>query len=213
MKNIIFIAPPASGKGTQSKLLSDKHGYIHLSTGDLLREEIKKDTELGRSVNNIIKSGGLVGDEIVTDIINKKIISIRDKHFILDGYPRTMIQAKEMDKLFEENNINNYIVFYLEVPYELAMQRALSRLVCSCGKTYNTFDKDLRPVNGNKCSCGKELIKRSDDTEERFKERFETYLDKTQPVIDYYKSVDKLINVDASINPEVTYDQIKEMLK
>ncbi len=214
MKNIIFIAPPASGKGTQSELLEDNMNYIHLSTGDLLREEINKRSEIGISVKNIMQSGGLVSDEVVTNLLNKKILSIKDKPFILDGYPRTMIQAQEMDNLFDSNNMNDYVVIYLEVPYEESEERALSRLVCSCGKSYNLLDPKLRPEHGDKCDdCGKTLLRRSDDTKEKFKERFEAYLEKTAPVVEYYKQKGKLEMVDASINPEVTYNQIEEILK
>ncbi len=213
MKNIIFIAPPASGKGTQSELLKDKYGFIHISTGDILREEIASGSSLGEEVKNIMHVGGLVSDEIVIDILNRKLKTINNNPFVLDGFPRTMIQAEKLDSMFNDNNLNDYVVIYLELEEKTAMERALGRVVCTCGRSYNLYDDSLKPKNPNKCdTCGKTLLKRSDDTEEHFKERFESYIDNTKPVIDYYKSIGKLKYVDASINREYTFSQIEGII-
>ncbi len=211
MKNIIFIAPPSSGKGTQSELLKDKYGYEHISTGDILRSEASKNTKEANELKEILKSGHLVSDELIIEILNKKILSLMEKPFILDGFPRTLNQAEELNKIFNNINMDNYIVIHLELDKNLAMQRALGRLVCSCGKSYNIYDEKLKPKNQNKCdSCGKTLLKRSDDTEEHFLDRFESYLKETKPVLDFYESMSKVKHVDASINKEVTYKQIEE---
>ncbi len=213
MKNIIFIAPPASGKGTQSELLKEKYGYIHISTGDILREEVASGSSIGQEVKNIMHTGGLVSDEIVINILNNKLNNINNKPFVLDGFPRTMIQAEKLDNMFNSNNLNDYIVVYLELSEQTAMERSLGRIVCTCGKSYNIYEESLKPKNLNKCdSCGKTLLKRSDDTEEHFKERFESYIQNTKPVVDYYKSIDKLKFVDASINREYTFSQIEGII-
>ena len=99
MKNIIFIAPPAAGKGTQSDMLTNNFGYIHISTGDMLREEIKADTELGKSIKNIIDEGKLVSDDIIITLIRNKLSNIKGKPFILDGFPRTLNQAQNLDTI------------------------------------------------------------------------------------------------------------------
>ena len=211
MKSVIFIAPPAAGKGTQSKRLQDL-GYNHIATGDMLREEIKSGSLLGKEIDKLISSGSLVSDEIVFNLIKNKINS--DKPFILDGFPRTMEQAKLLDKLFQELNINNYEVIYLDISLEEAMKRALGRLTCSCGETYNIYIDGFKPKNENICDkCGKVLVKRSDDNEESFKVRFETFLRSTKPIKEYYEKKNKLHCIDTTLDYDIITDRIKEILK
>ncbi len=213
MKNIIFIAPPASGKGTQSELLKEKYGFIHISTGDMLREEINSGSSLSDEVKNIVKQGQLVSDEIILQILENKLNTIKGKPFVLDGCPRTMNQANHINDLFNRLDIKDFIVLYLNLDEKTAMERSLGRLVCSCGKSYNIYDEKLRPKVDNKCdSCSKTLLKRSDDTEELFKERFKSYIDKTKPVLDYYDNLGMLKYIDASINREYTFSQIEEII-
>jgi len=213
MTNFVFIAPPAAGKGTQSKYLVDTYGYIHISTGDLLREEIAKKTDLGIQINEIISSGKLVDDNLVLALLkNRLIYSLEvNKPIIIDGFPRTLNQADMLDKCFLELNVDNYKVIYMNLSYEDAKNRVLGRLICSgCGKSYNDMVEKLMPKNEGVCdSCGSKLYKRSDDTEETFKERFDTYLENTKPIIDYYNDKDKLINVDASKDAEDIFEDIK----
>ncbi len=211
MKSVIFIAPPAAGKGTQSKRLQDL-GYNHIATGDMLREEIKSGSLLGKEIDKLISSGSLVSDEIVFNLIKNKINS--DKPFILDGFPRTMEQALLLDKLFQELNINNYEVIYLDISLEEAMKRALGRLTCSCGETYNIYIEGFKPKNENICDkCGKVLVKRSDDNEESFKVRFETFLRSTKPIKEYYDKKNKLHCIDTTLDYDIITDRIKEILK
>ncbi len=211
MKSVIFIAPPAAGKGTQSKRLQDL-GYNHIATGDMLREEIKSGSLLGKEIDKLISSGSLVSDEIVFNLIKNKINS--DKPFILDGFPRTMEQALLLDKLFKELNINNYEVIYLDISLEEAMKRALGRLTCSCGETYNIYIEGFKPKNENICDkCGKVLVKRSDDNEESFKVRFETFLRSTKPIKEYYEKKNKLHCIDTTLDYDIITDRIKEILK
>ena len=208
MRNIIFIAPPAAGKGTQSNLLKDKYDYVHISTGDMLREIVSSNTELGEVVKNIIDKGNLVSDDLIFELLKNKLSNIEGKPFILDGFPRTLNQA-----LFLDNNlkIENYIVIYLELSKADAVKRINGRLTCSCGKSYNLNDNNLKPKVTDICDvCGKKLVKRDDDNLEAFKIRFDVFLKNIKPLIDYYKDKNKLkvVNVNRDVN-----DIFREILK
>ena len=217
MKNIIFIAAPASGKGTLSKILEERCGYIHISTGDLLRNIINEKSDLGREVEEVIKGGKLVNDELMFKIIRKELESIdKSKSFILDGLPRTIDQAKYLSTLFSELNIDDYKVIYLDIDEAVATKRALGRQTCTnCGASYNKFFDAFKSKEENICDkCGNELISRSDDNEESFKVRFKTFMDNTLPIVDYYKGLDKIDNIDCSkyTNDEI-FDIILSMVK
>ena len=213
MNNIIFIAPPAAGKGTQSDLLVKKYGYTHISTGDLLRSEVASGSELGNSLKEIMSSGSLVSDEIVTTLLRNKLSSLEGS-FILDGYPRTLEQAKTLSNLADELGIVLNTVIYLEMNETTAMHRALGRITCpKCKRGYNKFEELVKPKVENICDdCNVELESRSDDTEETFKVRFSTYVEKTSPVLDYYKNLGKLEVIDANIESDEVFKIIEEML-
>ena len=208
MKNIIFIAPPAAGKGTQSNLLKDKYDYVHISTGDMLREIVSSDSELGKVVKNIIDKGNLVSDDLIFKLLKSKLNSIKGKPFILDGFPRTLNQALFLDN---DLKIDNYIVIYLDLSKEDAIKRIDGRLTCSCGKSYNLNDINLKPKIIGICdNCGTVLVKRNDDNLEAFKIRFDVFLKNIKPLIDYYKDKNKLkvVNVNRDVN-----DIFREILK
>ena len=213
MTNFVFIAPPAAGKGTQSKFLVDKYGYIHISTGDLLREEINNKTTLGMQINEIISEGKLVDDLMVLELLKNKLISIisLNKPFIIDGFPRTSNQAVMLEESLNELGINDYKVIYMDLDYENAVKRVLGRIICpNCGKSYNDQIPSLMPKENGVCdSCKSPLEKRTDDTEETFKTRFDTYISNTKPIIDYYKGLNKLINIDASKEAEDIFKDIE----
>lgn len=212
MKSVIFIAPPSAGKGTQSAKLIDL-GYNHISTGDMLREEINKQTDLGLKIKDIMANGCLVSDEIVFELIKNKLKD-NSKPFILDGFPRTFKQAEMLDKLFNDLNITNYEVIYLDIELEDALKRALGRLTCECGASYNIYFESLKPKKENICDkCGKNLIKRSDDNEESFKVRFETFIKNSQPIVEFYKKINKLNIIDTKIGNEKITEKIKDILK
>lgn len=212
MKSVIFIAPPAAGKGTLSNKLKEL-GYIHISTGDMLREEIRKESTLGLKVKDIISKGELVSDDIVFTLIKNRLEN-NDKPFILDGFPRTISQAKLLDKLFTELNIINYEVIYLDIELREALKRALGRLTCSCGASYNTFYTNLIPKVANVCdNCGSELIKRNDDNEESFKVRFETFIKNNEPIKEFYECKNKLHIVETKNGITKITDEVKEILK
>lgn len=216
MKNIIFIAPPAAGKGTMSSLLEEKYGYVHISTGDLLREAKNKNDELGIKLTTMLSSGKLVPDEIVLDLLYNRIkMDDCKKGFILDGYPRNVSQIDSLMKIFDELNIDNYTVIYLDVLYEEAMQRTLGRLTCpKCKSGFNKFKEATKPkVEGICDKCGSVLEVRSDDTEETFKIRYNTYVNDTKPVVDYFKDINKLEVVEVSDSPQEMLSQIEKILE
>lgn len=201
MRNIIFIAPPAAGKGTVSDYLVKNYNYEHLSTGDLLRAEIKSGSKLGEEIDALISKGSFVSDELIIRLVDEKLNS-RDvsKPFILDGFPRTLIQAHKLEEMLKNRDITKNIVIYLDIDMETATKRVLGRISCpKCKKSYNLYSEELKPINGNICDdCGAILEKRSDDTEETFKIRFNTYLESTSPIIQYYEDRGMLVKVNAT---------------
>lgn len=209
MKNIIFIAPPAAGKGTQSTMLKDKYNYNHLSTGDMLREAIASGSTLGLKVKNIIDRGELVSDDIMIDLIKDKLSSESGKPFILDGFPRTLNQAKSLDNMLDDD----YVVIYLDLGEEEATNRIVNRLTCKCGKSYNLNVANLKPEVDGICDvCGNELIKRNDDNLESFKIRYNSFLENTKPLIEYYDNKNKLRKIDVNRNVEDIFKDIVDVI-
>lgn len=198
MGSIIIIAPPAAGKGTQSKFISERYHIPHISTGDLLRNEINKKTNIGLEVSNIINKGALVSDHIILDILSQNIQNIDD--YILDGFPRNIEQAKEYDKMINSMGKKIDKVFYIHLPKEQSKLRILSRLSCSnCGKVYNTAFDETKPKRINICdACGNNLEKRDDDLEEVFENRYQIYEEETKPLLDFYHNKNLLYTVDGS---------------
>ena len=208
MKNIILIAAPAAGKGTLSDLLVKKYDYLHISTGDLLREVSKEKTELGQKIAKMLKNGELVTDEIVFELLENKLRQV-DKPYILDGFPRTLNQAYKYDELIQKLNKDLGIVVVLNCDYEILKKRIVGRYLCKdCGSIYNTLTGVNTPKQEGICdNCGGELYKRSDDNEESFKTRYETYLEKTKPLIDFYEKKGNLYYIDS----QTTDTMLKEI--
>lgn len=218
MKNIIFIAPPAAGKGTQAKKVSEKYNMPHISTGDLLRDEVASGSEFGQEIKEIMTSGKLVDDQIITKLLKNRL-SKDDclNGYILDGYPRNLSQAKIYDNLLKELNKDFGIALFLDIDKELAMERTLSRIVCpTCGTSYNLIVEELKPKKENICDkCSNKLNVRSDDNKETFMSRFDTYIENTQSLIDYYQSRDllKIIKVTKGLSADEIFNQIEEILQ
>ena len=213
MKNIIFIAPPAAGKGTQSELLVSEFGYNHISTGDLLRSKQNDGSELGNYIKDLLSQGKFVDDEIVTKLLSDKLSTINGP-FILDGYPRNIEQANILENVLKSLSLSIDAVIYLDVDSETAMKRALGRVSCpKCNKIYNKYIEEKMPKVTNVCDdCGVELIGRSDDNEESFKIRFDTYISQTQPLLDYYKSNGLLVIIDKVNTPNETFEEVKKVI-
>lgn len=209
MKNILFIAPPAGGKGTQSDLLVENFGYIHISTGDLLRE-LDKSTPLGKEVDELLKTGQLINDDLVLRLLREKLETLDGKPFILDGCPRNLAQAERIEEMFREMGLSLDAVIELDVPYDLILKRAIGRVSCpKCKATYNTFFK--QPLQEGICDkCGESLIHRSDDNEETFKVRYDTYVEQTMSLIDFYTKRGKFVKVDGVDN---VYENVVSVIK
>lgn len=223
MKLIIF-GPPGSGKGTYSRGLKEKIGIEKISTGDILRAEIKSGSEIGKKFANYVKDGKLVPDEIVNEIVRKKISEIND-NFILDGYPRTIGQANFLLNLTKIDAIIN-----INVHDEILVEKISARRICSnpnCDGNYNIADirkkidgieyflPPLLPKNDMKCDkCGSDLIQRSDDKPEIIKKRIEIYYEQTKPVLEFLKSKNiPIVDVWMCKPPEQVVDEIIDKLK
>lgn len=208
--NIIFIAPPAAGKGTQSKLVSNKYQLTHISTGNLLREVTAQDNELSKEIKNLMSKGLLISDEIILNLISEKIKDNRG--FIFDGFPRNLNQALKFDEMLKKANQKIDYVIYLKIDKELAKERIVGRLVCSnCNGVYNYKLDEV--TKDQFCSeCNTKLVKRQDDTLETFENRFDLYMKETAPIIDYYKNIGNLYEVDSSLEPNEVFKQIEKII-
>lgn len=211
--NIILIAPPAGGKGTQSEMICSKYNIAHISTGDLLRQEVENgNTELKK----IMDTGMLVSDDIIFDLIEKRISSSDSINgYLLDGFPRNISQAEEYDKILTRLGKDIGYVILLDIDKNIAAKRISGRVSCpNCGATYNIYFDELKPKNDNVCDhCNTALVKRDDDNEETYMTRYNTYLEKTQPLIDYYKAKKVLYVVDASGSAAETFAKIDQIVR
>jgi len=210
--NIVLFGPPGSGKGTYASRLFKELGMPHTSTGDLVRQEIQDRTEIGRKIEGYTRRGELVPDDIVIELLRKRI-SQPDcaGGFILDGFPRTIPQAKALEKIASVG-----VVINLDVPDTVIVERLSARLTCkSCGAIFN--ERFLRPkIEGICDKCGGQLYTRDDDKPEVIQERLRTYRRQTQPLLDYYnerKLVETVVNKEADIPPEKIVNQIIRIIK
>ncbi|MDR3307017.1 MAG: adenylate kinase [Endomicrobium sp.] len=203
--NYILMGPPGAGKGTQSKKIVEKFGIVHLSTGDMFREAKKSD----EVISKLLASGQLVPDEIVVNMAKKRLEKDDvKKGFLLDGFPRTVNQAQELDKMLKSENMKIDAVFFIDVCFEEAVKRISGRRVCSCGASYHV---DFIPpkVEGKCDGCNCELIQRNDDKENVVRDRLDVYEKQTRPLIDYYKSTGLLVNIDGLKSESEVFEDIK----
>ena len=217
MKNVIFIAPPAAGKGTQARLLSLEYNVPHISTGDLLRDEIKSGSQLGKQIQEQINTGALINDDIILNLIRKRICKVDcNNGYILDGFPRNIEQAMTYDNLLNELGTKVGIVIHIHIDKELTYKRTMSRLICgACGTSYNKAVPELSPTIEGICNkCGHTLKQRSDDNETTFINRYNTYQLQTKPLLKYYeeKGILKDITVEENDTTNDVYNKIKAMI-
>ncbi len=210
--NIILFGPPGAGKGTQAQLIVKKHNYFQLSTGDLLRNEIKTNTDIGKQIEKIISKGNFVSDNIINDLLKATIknLKYRDR-IIFDGYPRSIDQSKELDIILKEFNQKIDLVISLNVSREIIEKRIIGRITCEkCNITLNEFfNKDeinLHP-------CGKDyFVKRNDDNLEIVMNRFDIYTKTTKPVLDFLSNNSNFHEIDGSLEINEITSKIDKFL-
>lgn len=215
MINIILIAPPAAGKGTQASLISKEYNIPHISIGEILRKEISEDSDVGKIVKNLISSGQLAPDDLVLKLLEKRLLKDDcEKGFILDGFPRNIHQANILVQILKKQSKQITKIFLLNIDKETARKRLLGRLICSnCSTNYNDLFKDSKPMKNGKCDlCSGTLVRREDDNEETFENRFSSYEKETLPIIKHYKEENILTEIDASISVDHTFSLIKKVL-
>lgn len=199
MKGVIFIAPPAAGKGTLSKYLVTHHGFKHISVGNLFRERAKQKDEEGEFLSKALKTGTLIDDTRLFSIVKKALSSVKKgEKIILDGVPRTLQQAEKLDIILRDLNFSDFLVININVEKEILKLRMIGRRICpNCQNTYNIYSEKFKPHKDNTCdACESSLIKREDDTEESFKVRYEIYQKNSSQMIEYYQEKDCLYQID-----------------
>ncbi len=210
--NIILFGPPGAGKGTQSQYLVESCNYTQISTGDLLRDEIKKNTELGKEILSKVDIGDFVNDEIVNSLIDE-IVSNKKYHnkLIFDGYPRNIFQAKNLDNIMSKNNQSIGAIIYLDVTRDIIEKRIFGRIVCEkCNVILNEY-LDNDQIKNHK--CGNEYLKkRKDDDSKTIINRYDTFVKETNPLLDYYSKKTTFYKVDASVKIEEITAKIAKIL-
>ncbi len=203
---LIFLGAPGSGKGTVSDRMVDHHGYKHISTGDIFRRIIAEESELGLKVKGIIEGGNLVDDATTWEVAKFALeeYDLANENVILDGYPRNIAQAEQLEAYMKEKGLENAKPLYFEVSEEEILRRLSSRIMCkSCGKAYNKITMPTK-VEGVCDTCGGEIYQREDDKAENVKVRLDTYKEVTEPMIRYYADLGTLILINGEASSEVT---------
>ncbi|MDO4183835.1 MAG: adenylate kinase [Rhodospirillales bacterium] len=213
--HLVITGAPGTGKGTQAGVLKRKYGICHLSAGEMLREEIRKGTPVGKKLEPLLAGGNFAPDELIIEMISNRIEEDDcKKGFILDGFPRTLNQAEVLDKMLAGKGIKLNAVLEILVPDEVIVERILGRYTCvTCGESYS--DKFHKPAVEGVCDIcgGKKFSKRLDDTKETIERRLEKYGNFTYPTIEYYRKKGVLISVDGNGAVDVVAARINELLK
>ena len=210
MQHLVFIGAPGSGKGTQAGRLVTEKGCKHISTGDLLRAEIAKGSELGTKVKAVLDAGALVSDDLVIKLIHANA-DLDKNSYIFDGYPRNLAQAQTLDR--EVLKGRKSLAVYFEIDLPKLIQRLTNRRTCKdCGAIYNLITQAPQKAGVcDRCS-GINLVHRDDDKEEVIKKRMDVFSQSTQPVLDYYRATQRLMTVNAENSIEQLYEQISQKL-
>ena len=206
--NIVLLGGPGAGKGTQAAKLVSELGFCHISTGDILRAAVKNETELGKKAKTYMDAGDLVPDELIIDLMKERIQEPdTQKGVILDGFPRTTMQAVALDEMLKELGRPLDCAILVDVDPEVIVKRLTSRRTCkSCGYIGSVADGDKCP------KCAGEMYQRDDDNETTVRNRLEVYATSTAPLIDYYKGSELLITIDGDRDPEEVFAEIKSRL-
>jgi adenylate kinase len=208
---LVFLGPPGAGKGTQAKLLSQRMGFLHLSTGDLLREAVKNQTPLGKKAKEYMDRGELVPDGLIVQLIEETMP--KDGNVILDGFPRTVNQALALEEMLKGKGEKISKVLFFDVPDEVIIDRLSGRRVCSkCGAVYHVKYNPPK-VEGVCDLCGGSLVQRDDDKEEVVKKRLEVYRKQTQPLIEFYQDRGIIYRLDAEKGVEELFEEVKGLVR
>jgi adenylate kinase len=206
---VVLLGAPGAGKGTQARLIAGHYGIPHISTGDILRENVARGTELGRKARAVMERGELVSDDLVNGMVADRLKQPdAQRGFILDGYPRTVVQAEWLDMELARQGRSTPVVICVDVGYNQLLQRLTGRRSCPVdGKIYNIYFQP--PQNDGVCDvCGTQLIQRVDDTEEVISERLKSYERQTVPLVDYYRHQGRL----RGVNGELAVEQVTQQL-
>ena len=211
---IILVGPPGAGKGTQAEKIVAKYGVAHISTGDILRANVKAGTELGKKAKSFMDAGGLVPDDVIVEMMRGRLVEKDcEKGFILDGFPRTVPQAEALTALLKDMGIKLDGVILLDVPDDAVVERLCGRRMCrSCGKIFHVTFKPS--TSGERCdACGGELYQRDDDKETVIRQRLAVYHGQTAPLVDYYGKAGLLRPVDAAESVDKVLNHIEALLE
>ena len=200
---LVIMGPPGAGKGTQAAILAERFGIFHLSSGDILRKSVKAGEELGRQAKSFMDSGGLVPDALMISLILNEVLALVEagQGFLLDGFPRTVDQARALDQAFDDNQVRIDKVINLKVSDEVVVERLSGRRVCpDCAKVYHV--RDLPPKAEGVCDMHPEarLSIRSDDAEEVIRQRLAVYVQNTKPILDFYEKSGLVLDIDGNRN-------------
>jgi len=214
--NLIFLGPPGAGKGTVAQAVMDKYKLVQVSTGDLLRAEVASGSELGKKLNEIMTSGALVGDDLVSQMLSKdlkkKVANPNFHGIIFDGFPRTQAQAPMLENILAETNQKLTAVIYIESSKESVVKRLSSRWTCEkCKKVYNTVSLPSKKV-GICDDDGANLIQREDDKPETIAKRYDTFIEKTSPLIKYYEGKGLLHKYDGNVPPAASIEAAEKII-
>lgn len=211
--NILIMGPAGAGKGTMSDLILKEYDIPHISTGDMLRENVRNNTELGLTAKSYMESGRLVPDDVINAMVEKRLQEDDcQKGYLLDGFPRTLVQAQAFEKISEKIGKPVECVLALEVNFDVLKERITGRRVCpKCGAIYHIHNFPSK-VEGICDVCGSELKQRSDDTVEKLTQRMEEYENSTKPVIDFFEDKNVVKHLNAAEKPEIVFGKIQEAL-
>ncbi|HVI42395.1 MAG TPA: adenylate kinase [Anaerovoracaceae bacterium] len=213
MLRLILLGPPGAGKGTQAARICQRYSIPHISTGDIFRRHIKEGTEFGKKAQEYMNRGELVPDILVLEIAEARLIEEDCRHgFLLDGFPRTVNQAEQLDRFLNEKNLSVDKVLNIEVDREVLMTRLIGRRVCrNCGATYHVIN--MPSEKEGVCDvCGGALYQRSDDTAATVENRIEVYNGLTKPLVEYYEKVGNIAYIDGSSGLENVFSDIVSIL-
>ena len=211
--NVIIFGPPGAGKGTQAQNIAKKFNLYHISTGDLLRNEIKKKSLIGKEIESIISEGDFATDEIVNRLLDNIIKnSVYKNRIIFDGYPRSIKQAENLEILLSKNKQSISAVLYLNVAKNIVEKRIIGRITCEkCNKSLNKFFNTKEEIENHE--CGKDHLKtRKDDNYKTMDKRYDAYMERTKPVLNFYSSISYFHEIDANQKIEVIASKIEQIL-